>query len=118
VTGFMFPATHILPSHIVGGVSLVVLAAALLELYRYRLAGIWRSTYIASAMIALYLNVFVLIAQAFQKVPLLQHLAPIQSEAPFLVVQVIVLLLFVALGTAAAVRFRPNLGSLRPHTAI
>ena len=69
VSGFLFPADKVLPSHIVGGISLVALAAAIVALYFYRLARSGRWIYVASALFALYLNVFVLVAQAFLKVP-------------------------------------------------
>jgi hypothetical protein len=109
VTGFLFPRDHVLPSHVVGVVSLVVLVIALAALYGFRLAGPWRRTYIATAVTALYLNVFVGVVQAFQKLPLLQSLAPTQSESPFLVVQALVLVAFVAFGILVARRFHPLL---------
>ena len=95
VTGFLFPVHHFLPSHAVGIVSLVVLAFAVLARYRYGLAGRWRRTYAITAVVGLYLNFFVLIAQLFMKVPSLKELAPTQSEPPFLVTQVVVLVAFV-----------------------
>jgi hypothetical protein len=107
VTGFLFPATAILPSHIVGAVSLAVLAIAITALYGFRLAGAWRWIYVGSAIVAFYLNAFVAVAQAFLKVAVLQPLAPTQSEPPFLVAQLAVLAVFVVLGILAAIRFRP-----------
>jgi hypothetical protein len=106
VTGFLFPFHKFLPSHGVGIVSLIVLAVAILARYARRLAGTWRRTYAVSAVIALYLNVFVLIAQLFQKVPALKAMAPTQSEPPFLVAQLGCMTVFVVLGIAAAIRFR------------
>ncbi len=106
VTGFFFPFHRFLPSHGVGIVSLIVLALAILARYARRLAGAWRCIYVVTAVIALYLNVFVLIVQAFQKVPALKAMAPTQSEPPFLVAQLVILALFVVLGIAAAIRFR------------
>ncbi len=106
VTGFLFPFHRFLPSHGVGIVSLIVLAVAILARYTFDLAGAWRRTYVISAMISLYLNVFVLVAQLFQKVPALKAMAPTQSEPPFLVAQLVVMALFVALTIAAALRFR------------
>ena len=108
-TGFLFPFAHILPSHVVGGISLVLLAAAILALYQYRLAGHWRAVYVVGAIAALYLNVFVLVAQAFLKVAALQRLAPTQSEPPFLVAQIAVLALFLWLGYRAVHAFHPKL---------
>lgn len=106
-TGFLFPFTKLIPSHIVGIISLVVLAIALAARYSFRLNGSWRWIYVATALIALYLNVFVLVAQAFLKIPALKALAPTGSEPPFLVAQVVVLVLFIYLGVRAAKRFRP-----------
>lgn len=83
-----------------------MLSAAIYARYGRRLAGAWRSTYVITAMIALYLNVFVLVAQAFAKVPALKALAPKQSEPPFAATQLAVLLLFVVLGALATIRFR------------
>ena len=112
VTGFFFPFDKILPSHIVGIISLVVLAFAILALYALHLAGPWRWIYVVSAMLALYLNVFVGVVQAFQKVPLLASLAPTQSEPPFLIAQAVVLVIFVGLGIAAVRVFHPPTDAL------
>ena len=109
VTGFLFPFTKLLPSHVVGIISLVVLAAALLALYAFRLHGPWRWIYVAGAMLALYLNVFVAVVQAFQKLAFLQPLAPTQTEAPFIVAQVAVLAIFAVLGFLAVKRFHPEM---------
>src|SRR6266702_7155047 len=76
VTGFLFPFTQLLPSHMVGILSLVLLAIACIALYAMRLAGVWRSVYVVTAMTSLYLNVFVLVVQGFLKVPALHALAP------------------------------------------
>jgi len=107
VTGFLFPFAVFLPSHAVGVISLVVLAVALLALYVYRLEGTWRWIYVATAVLALYLNVFVGVVQAFQKLAFLQPLAPTQSEPPFVIAQAAVLGIFALLGVLASVRFRP-----------
>jgi hypothetical protein len=104
VTGFLFPFHKFLPSHGVGIVSLLVLAVTTPALYVYHLAGPWRRTYVIGAVIALYLNVFVLIAQFFMKVPTLKALAPTQSEPPFLATQIGVMLIFIVLGVLAAKR--------------
>jgi hypothetical protein len=101
VTGFVFPFTAILPSHVVGGLSLVVLAVCLTARYLKHLEGVWRTTFVISAVTALYFNVFVLIVQLFAKTPALQELAPTQSEAPFAVTQALVLALFVWIGRTA-----------------
>ena len=106
VTGFAFPTTRLLPSHVVGIISLVVLAVALLARYPMRLTGAWRRIYVVSAAIALYLNVFVAVTQAFMKVPALNALAPTQSEPPFAVAQLVVLALFIALTLVAVKKAR------------
>jgi len=107
VTGFMLPADHLLPSHVVGAISLVVLAVALFALYVNWLAGFWRWLYVVTAVIALYLNVFVLIAQSFLKIPALHALAPTGSEPPFKITQLVVLALFICFGIIAVRSFRP-----------
>jgi hypothetical protein len=107
VTGFFFHSASFGPPHVVGVISLVVLAAAILALYVFHLAGFWRWVYIIGATMALYLNAFVGVVQAFQKLPFLQPLAPTQSEPPFLIAQIAVLALFVVLGFLALKRFHP-----------
>ena len=106
VTGFLFPFERFLPSHAVGALSLAVLAVAIAARYALHLAGAWRRIYVVSAVIALYLNVFVLVAQLFQKVPALNALAPTQSEPPFLLTQLVLLALFVVFAIAATIKFR------------
>jgi hypothetical protein len=113
VTGFLFPFTKLLPSHIVGIISLVALAIALLAYYVKRLAGGWRWIYVATAVFALYLNVFVAVAQAFAKFPALKQLAPTQSEAHFIIAQGVVLGLFVALFFGAVRTFHPERPGIR-----
>ena len=112
ITGFLFPHDRLLPSHIVGIISLVALALAILALYVYGLAGFWRWIYVATAVVALYLNVFVAVVQAFQKLPALHSLAPTQSEPPFLIAQTVVLAIFVVLGGIALKTFRPQARAL------
>jgi hypothetical protein len=111
-TGFLFPSDRLLPSHIVGIISLVALAVAILALYVYGLAGSWRWIYVATAVVALYLNAFVGVVQAFQKLPALKSLAPTQSEPPFLIAQTVVLAIFVVLGGIAFKTFRPRARAL------
>jgi hypothetical protein len=105
LTGFPLPATQLLPSHILGIISIVLLSMAVSALYIYRLRGAWRWIYVVSAIIALYLNVFVGVVQSFQKIAFLTRLAPTQSEAPFLVAQIAVLAIFVVAGVLAVRRF-------------
>jgi hypothetical protein len=107
-TGFGFPFVQLLPSHVVGIVSLLVLAVVIVARYPGRLIGAWRWLYAAGAVVALYLNVFVGIVQTFRRVPALRAIAPTQSEPPFVLTQLVVLILFVGLGIAAAKRFRPE----------
>jgi hypothetical protein len=106
MTGFFFPFHGVTPAIVVGIISLVLLAVAIVARYARHLAGHWRWIYVVSAMIALYLNVFVLVVQLFQKVPALKALAPTQSEPPFAVTQVVVLALFVLLTIIAAIKNR------------
>jgi hypothetical protein len=88
--------------------SLILLLGAVVAYYAFHLEGIWRLIYVGCAVAALYLNVFVLVAQGFLKVPFLHDFAPTGSEPPFAIAQGIVLLIFVALGIFAALRFRPR----------
>ncbi len=106
LTGFLFPLKQIGPPHIVGAISLVVLALALYALYGARLAGSWRWIYVAGAVLAQYLNVFVLVAQAFNKIPALNALAPTQTNEPaFAVTQLVVLVIYVVVGILGVKRF-------------
>ena len=95
VTGFLFPFHKFLPSHAVGIISLVFLAVAIVARYARHLAGGWRRTYVITAMISLYLNVFVLVVQLFLKVPALNAMAPTQTEPRFKIAQLSVLTIFV-----------------------
>jgi hypothetical protein len=108
ITGFFFPFHKLLPSHILGVISLFVLAFAIPARYVKHLAGAWRKVYAVTASIALYLNVFVLVAQLFMKVPSLHVLAPTGSEPPFLISQVVVMAIFIVLTIAATIRFHPE----------
>lgn len=105
LTGFLFPFHGFGPPHILGILSLLVLAVALYALYPRRLIGAWRPLYAAAAALALYFNVFVAVVQAFDKFPALKALAPTQSEPPFVIAQGAVLLLLVAGGFLAQRRF-------------
>ena len=106
VTGFLFPFHRFLPSHAIGIISLVVLTVAIYAIYGRRLAGAWRRVYAVLAMIALYLNVFVLVFQLFDKVPALKVLAPTKTEGPFKEAQLAVLVIFVVLTILAAIKSR------------
>ena len=108
VTGFGFPIAHVTPGIILGILSLIVLAIAIPARYTLRMAGKWRSIYVITAVIALYFNCFVLIAQSFQKVPALHALAPKGNEPPFAIAQGILLVLFIVAGIRAVKKFRPE----------
>lgn len=105
-TGFLFPFTKLLPSHIVALISLALLAVAVYALYGKGLSGVWRTVYVVTAMLALWFNVFVLIAQGFQKVALLNVYAPTGAEPPFAITQGIVLLFFIGLIILGIKRFK------------
>ncbi|HEY6766201.1 MAG TPA: hypothetical protein VI386_15705 [Candidatus Sulfotelmatobacter sp.] len=109
VTGFGFPFDHLLPSHKVGLISLALLAITIPARYSFHLTGAWRWIYVVTAAMALYLNVFVLVVQLFEKIPALKALAPTQSEAPFLISQVVVLAIFFVLTILAVRRFHPEI---------
>jgi hypothetical protein len=111
-TGFLFPFDKLLPSHVIGIVSLLLLAIACVALYGMKLSGAWRWIYVLSAMVALYLNVFVLIIQSFLKLGPLHALAPSvpPSEPPFAIAQGILLLFFIVVTIGAVRRFRPTAG--------
>jgi hypothetical protein len=106
VTGFFFPFHGITPGIVIGIVSMIVLPIAMFARYGRHLTGGWRRTYVITAMIALYLNVFILIVQLFEKVPALRAMAPTKSEPPFKITQLVVLVLFAVLTIAAAKKFR------------
>lgn len=108
VTGFFFPFKTFGPPHILGVLSLIVLAVALWALYSARLAGAARWIYVVSAVVALYFNVFVGVVQSFDKIAPVHALAPTGSGPVFGGAQAVVLLLFVVLGYRAAKSFRPG----------
>ncbi|HTU41451.1 MAG TPA: hypothetical protein VMF10_07055 [Candidatus Aquilonibacter sp.] len=107
VTGFGFPFTHVTPGIIVGVISLALLGLAIAARYAFRLAEAWRLIYVVTALMALYLNVFVLVVQSFEKVPALHALAPTQSEPPFVATQLVVLVVFIILTLFAGRKFHP-----------
>ena len=102
VTGFIFfPLQPFRPAHAVGILSLIVLALAAHALYIRHLAGAARKTFLICSIISLYFNVFVGVVQTFEKVPSLKAITPTQTEPPFAIVQLIVLILFIVLGVQA-----------------
>jgi hypothetical protein len=108
-TGFLFPVTQLLPSHVIGIISLVLLALACIALYGRTLAGPWRSIFVVTALLSLYLNVFVLVIQSFLKIPALTAIAPGNPPTGpvFAVVQGLVLVVFAVLIFGAFRRFKP-----------
>jgi hypothetical protein len=106
LTGYFFPYHGFKPSMVVGGLSLILLALTAIGRYRFEFAGAWRGIYVFGVVSTLYLNVFVLIIQMFLKIPALQALAPTQTEAPFKISQLSVLITFIVIGVVAAKRFR------------
>lgn len=106
-SGFLFPFSGLLPSHVTALVALLVLAVTIPARYRYQLRGTWRGVYAGGAVASLWLLVFVLIAQLFAKIPALREAAPTQSEAPFAIAQIVTLVFFAMLGIAVTRRFQP-----------
>lgn len=110
VTGFFFPFERFLPSHWFGVISLVALAVAILARYQLHYTGAWRWLYVLTTLLATYLLAFVTVVQSFLKFPSLHALAPTQSEPPFAIAQLLVLLAFVVLGYFAVRRFHARTG--------
>jgi hypothetical protein len=108
LTGFLFPIHGFTPALGVGIVACVILAVALFALYKEHLVGAWRWIYVITAVVSLYLNVFVLVAQSFMKVSALNALAPTQTEPPFAVTQAAVLAIFVLITLIAVLKFWPT----------
>ena len=106
LSGFGFPVDHVMPSHIVGSISLVVLAVAIVARYKFQMLRAWRWIYVVGAVMALYLNCFVLVVQSFLKIPALKALAPTQNEPPFAVAHLVLLAAFIGLGVAAVKKFQ------------
>jgi hypothetical protein len=105
VTGFMFPSSGFTPAIGFGIISLVALALSVYALYSQHLAGAWRWVYVVTALLSLYLNLFVLVVQSFQKISALNALAPKGSEPPFAIAQAVVLLAFLYFGYRAVKTF-------------
>jgi hypothetical protein len=106
ITGFFFPFTHLLASHWVGIISLLILPFVIAARYWKQLRGGWRGIYVVGTVLVLYLNFFVLLVQLFRRIPALLVAAPRQTEPPFVLTQLLVLALFGWLGFAAFRRFR------------
>jgi hypothetical protein len=107
LSGFPLAPFGFDPARAIGVLLLILMAVAVAALYGFHLAGVWRWLYVGGAVIALYLNVFVGVVQAFQKLSFLEPLAPTQSEPPFVITQVVVLAAFIVIGVVAGLRFNP-----------
>ncbi|MFZ3376372.1 MAG: hypothetical protein WA183_12535, partial [Chthoniobacterales bacterium] len=108
LTGFFFPFHGFTPAIGLGIISLPFLALTIFARCSRQLVGAWRWIYIIGAVICLYFNLFVLVVQSFEKVPALHALAPTQTEPPFKLTQMIVLVLSILLAIVALIRFRPE----------
>jgi hypothetical protein len=111
VTGFFFPFHGLTPAFKLGIISAFVLAITIYARCPRQLAGAWRWIYVVGAVISLYFNAFVLVVQSFEKIPALHAMAPTQTEQPFKLTQLVVLALFIVLGIAGVIRFRPRTGA-------
>ena len=112
ITGFPLAPYGMDPARIIGIILLALMAAAVVALYAFRLAGAWRWIYVVTAVASLYLNCFVAVIQAFQKIPFLKALAPTQSEPPFVIAQVALIAAFAVLGVIAVIRFHPGVAAI------
>ena len=111
LTGFPLPSPPGTPTpdpaRVLGAIELLVVAAAAIAIYGKRLAGAWRAVYIISMVLAVYFNAFVAVIQAFSKIGFLHALAPTGKEPPFLIAQLLILVLFIAIGVRAFKRRSP-----------
>jgi hypothetical protein len=113
ITGFFFPFHGFTPAIGLGIISLPFLALTIFARYPKHLAGPWRWIYVIGAVICLYFNLFVAVVQTFEKIPALHAMAPTQTEPPFKLTQLVVLLVSALLAIIAAIRFHPE----RPYAA-
>jgi len=107
LTGFLFPNKTVTPGIVLGVLSMIVLILALFAQYGKKLAGVWRGVYVVSVCLAFYFNMFVLVAQAFAKVPALKAAAPTMASPAFGLAQLALLLIFVLLTIRAVKRYGP-----------
>jgi hypothetical protein len=107
ISGFFFPNKTITPGIVLGVLSVIALALAVVALYGKRLAGAWRAVYVISVCVAFYFNMFVLIAQAFAKVPELKAAAPTMASPAFGLAQLALLFIFVLLTIRAVKKYHP-----------
>ncbi|MEO8672165.1 MAG: hypothetical protein ABI411_12685 [Tahibacter sp.] len=106
-TGFLFPFVRFLPSHAVGILTSLIVIVAIYARYSRHMRGVWRAVYVVAAIAAFFFNSFVLVAQAFLKIPSLHELAPTQAEPPFAIAQGLLFAVFLFAGVLAVRRFRP-----------
>ena len=122
VTGFMFflsptQAKMLTPAAATGIVATLFFLLGLIALYVKQLFGKWRWIYTLSAVISLYLNVFVLIVQSFGKLKIINPAAPMvgppfapPTDFQFAVAQGAALVIFVMLGIITTIKFRRGPG--------
>ena len=108
LTGFLFPSPPVTPAQVFGVISVVTLAVAIYAVYRVRPSGRWRTVYVVASVFALYLNAFVGVVQAFQKIGPLHRLAPTQTEPAFIAAQSLLLVVFAIAGYLCVRQVRPT----------
>lgn len=91
LSGFLFPFSGATPAFAFGVISTIALGIVVAALPRREQSLASGVVYVIAAILALYLNVFVLVVQSFLKIGALQSLAPTQSEPAFVIGQAIVL---------------------------
>lgn len=101
LSGFAFPFRGLTPAVAVGIISMLLLALAAYAYDSKKVAGAWKKRFVIASAVALYLNVFVLVTQLFQKVPVLNALAPTQTEPAFVISHLVLLGIFLLLGRDA-----------------
>jgi hypothetical protein len=107
LTGFFFPNKTITPGIILGVLSMIALLLALYAQNAKKLVGAWRAVYVVSVCVAFYFNMFVLVAQAFAKVPALKAAAPTMASPAFGIAQLVLLFIFVLLTIRAVKKYHP-----------
>jgi glucan phosphoethanolaminetransferase (alkaline phosphatase superfamily) len=101
VTGFFFPFKGITPGIVLGILSLIVLAIAIVAYRKH-----WTRTFVITCAAAEFFNVLVFIVQSFQKLSPLHMFAPKGTEPIVAVCQLIALLFFITLATLDIRRHR------------
>ena len=108
LTGFLYPFKGVTPGIVLGILSLIALIVAIVALYVKSLHGGWRGIYVVSVCLAFYFNFFVLIAQSFDKVPVLHSIAPTQTSPGYGFAQAAVLVVFILVTIRAYKKFHPD----------